>query len=79
MNIVKENERVFGVKDEVLLEKIKENLANWDGSCYYDDEKVYRADIAIGKQTYSIEVSADIKSDDSDIVFGDSIFVKRTR
>lgn len=79
MNIIKENESVFDVKDEVLLEKIKETLANWDGSYYYDDEKLYRADIAIGKQTYSIEVSADIKSDDSDIVFGDSIFVKRTR
>ena len=79
MNIVKENESVFGVKDEVLLEKIKENLANWDGSYYDDDEKIYRADIVIDKQTYSIEVSADIKSDDSDIVFGDSILVKRTR
>lgn len=79
MNIIKENESVFDVKDEVLLEKIKETLANWDGSYYYDDEKVYRTDIVISKQTYSIEVSADIKSDDSDIVFGDSIFVKRTR
>jgi hypothetical protein len=79
MNIVKENERVFDVKDEILLEKIKETLANWDGSCYYDDEKIYRADIVIGKQTYSIEVSAEIKYDDSNIVFGDSILVKRTR
>ena len=58
MNIVKENESVFGVKDEVLLEKIKENLANWDGSCYYDDEKVYKKI----EEIENVEIKQEIKS-----------------
>lgn len=58
--------------------KVQERLDNWRGEEYHDDTKEYRGEVSLGGKVFSFLLRADL-TEDSGMIFGHTISVKRVR